>query len=443
MTMWTELPRAAEAAVRLLRRDEPVLVAVSGGLDSMCLLHFLRAQGYRVTAAHFDHGLRNASTEDAAFVRDWCAERNIPFICKRGDVRAAARANGWSTEEAARRLRYDFLHHAMRETGCACIVTAHHLDDNAETVLLNLVRGTGVAGLCGMRERQGDVVRPLLEQTHDELAAYAAAHGVPHVEDETNCDPDAAARNRVRLNVMPELEKLNPRAAEHICAAARTVAQLDDELEREAQRRCTEVRRRGNAVSLPCRALLDAPESVRAKMLLQLFDRLGAPRADVNRAHITAAQRLAQSTQSGGQVSLPGGMRLRRSGEMLVLERTMCTAECVPLAPGVPLRWGKYQLTLLDAPQGSGLSLRKTTQTLHVAPCTAQTRLTLAGSRGARTVKRLCIDAGFSPAQRDALPMFVVDGQAAAVWPLGTDRAFLPASGEDSVFVQVIKIEML
>lgn len=432
---WTELPRAGEAAARLLRQDTPVLVAVSGGLDSMCLLHFLHENGQAVAAAHFDHRLRPTSGEDAAFVQAWCTQRGIRFYLGSGDVRAAAREHGWSLEEAARRLRYAFLRSTMRAAGCACIATAHHLDDNAETVLFNLVRGTGVAGLCGMRERQGDLVRPFLGQTREELAAYAARHGVPCVQDDTNFDADAAARNRMRLRVLPELRAINPRAAEHICAAARTLAQLDDELEREAQRRSAAARVQNDAVSLPRRALLDAPESVRARLLLCLFDALGAPRADIGRVHLTAAQELAESPRPDGQVSLPSGLRLRRSGETLFLERVR-QLPCAPLEPLVPLRWGGYELTLLPAPQGEGIALRKTEQPIFVAPCAPQARLTLAGGRGARSVKRLCVDRGISPAQRDMLPMLVVGGQTAAVWPLGADMAFLP-QGETSVFVRI------
>lgn len=434
-TRRTDLPRAAEACARTLRRDECTLAAVSGGLDSMCLLHFLHAQGYPVAAAHFDHRLRPTSGQDAAFVRNWCAQNGIHCLLGCGDVRAAAREHGWSLEEAARRLRYDFLRRALREADCTCIATAHHLDDNAETVLLNLVRGTGVAGLCGMRERQGDLVRPFLGQTREELVAYAARHGVPYVQDNTNFDADAAARNRVRLCVMPELRQLNPRAAEHICAAARTLAQLDDELEREAQRRCASAQVQSGSVSLPRRALLGAPESVRARLLLCLFDALGAPRANITRAHLAAAQQLAERPRPDGQVSLPGGLRLRRSGETLFLERVR-QLPCVPLEPLVPLRWGGYELTLLPVPQGEGIALRKTEQPVFVAPCAPQSRLTLAGGRGARSIKRLCVDRGISPAQRDTLPMLVIGGQTAAVWPLGTDEACLPQGGA-SVFVRI------
>ena len=132
-----------------------VLCAVSGGLDSMCLLHFLsewgREQGARVTAAHFNHQIRGEESDrDEAFVRDWCAAQNVPFVCGRGDVPAAAAESGLSLEEAAREMRYAFLEEQRRLLGCSFILTAHHTDDNAETMLLNLLRGTGLRGLTGI-----------------------------------------------------------------------------------------------------------------------------------------------------------------------------------------------------------------------------------------------------------------------------------------------------
>ena len=136
----------------VLRRYLPeggrVLCAVSGGRDSMCLLHYLVERGdLSFTAAHFDHHLRPTSGRDAAFVRDWCRTHGIPFLLGEGDVAALAAEEGLSLEEAARKARYAFLERAAREGGFAAVCTAHHARDNAETILLNLIRGTGSAGL--------------------------------------------------------------------------------------------------------------------------------------------------------------------------------------------------------------------------------------------------------------------------------------------------------
>ena len=146
----TELPRAEALCARYLDKNRPVLAAVSGGLDSMCLLHFLRGEGYDVSCAHFNHQLRGEeAARDEDFVRAWCEKEDIPFYPGTGDVRAHARATGKSEEEASRDLRYAFLRETAQMLG-AQIALAHHADDNAETVLLNFVRGTDLRGLCSI-----------------------------------------------------------------------------------------------------------------------------------------------------------------------------------------------------------------------------------------------------------------------------------------------------
>ena len=163
----------------------PALCAVSGGLDSMCLLDLLdrwcRKRDGRVVAAHFNHRLRGAEADrDETFVRDWCAAHDIAFVSSSGDVRGLMEREGLSLEEAARKLRYDFLRQEAEKLGQHIkIYTAHHADDNAETILFNLIRGTGVAGLTGMAYQQNGICRPLLDVTREELAAYAAARHIP------------------------------------------------------------------------------------------------------------------------------------------------------------------------------------------------------------------------------------------------------------------------
>ena len=135
----------------LLPRYELLLAAASGGMDSMCLLDFLYENGYRVCAAHYNHQLRGQEADmDEDLVRAWCAARRIPLCVGTGDVAAYAGENGLTIEEAARKLRYDFLNTVAGQTGAARIVTAHHANDNAETVLFHLARGTGMAGLAGI-----------------------------------------------------------------------------------------------------------------------------------------------------------------------------------------------------------------------------------------------------------------------------------------------------
>ena len=402
----------------VLRRYLPeggrVLCAVSGGRDSMCLLHYLVEWGdLSVTAAHFDHHLRPTSGRDAAFVRDWCRTHGIPFLLGEGDVAALA-AEGLSTEEAARKARYAFLERAAREGGFAAVCTAHHARDNAETILLNLIRGTGSAGLRGMREARPlgtgpdapVLLRPFLRWGPEELARYAEDHAIPHVEDESN-GSDGPARNRLRHQVLPVLESINPQAVGNILRAAETLRREDE--------------------ALDARVLREVPEAVGERAALLLLERAAGRRQDLGAAHAAALLGLPE----GGEADLPYGLAARKRDGTLTLchRKAPLPREALPLDR--PLRWGDWLLTLRDHPEGEGLILRAGEEPVFIAPLTGAERLTLPGQRGgSRTVKRLCRDRGIDPIRRQRLPGVFLGAELAAVWPLGTDEAFLPTGGE-------------
>ena len=435
-------------------RGRPVLCAVSGGLDSMCLLDLLdrwcRERDGRVVAAHFNHRLRGTESDrDETFVRDWCAAHDIPSVSGSGDVRGLAEREGLSLEEAARNLRYAFLRQEAEKLGPRIrIYTAHHADDNAETILFNLIRGTGVAGLTGMAYQQDGIYRPLLNVARAELADYAAAHGIPHVEDSTNGDPDAAARNYLRLEVMPRLKQINPRAVEHINSAGRRLRVVDRSLEEEAVRRTAHVEAREGRVTLSKRALAEAPDAVKPRMLLRLFDLLGVGRRDITAAHLNAILHLTRDTLWGreSRVDLPHGVTARYCREWLMLETRPQTLTEVQLLPGCPVIWGDYRLTLLDQPEGEGLALRPWRQGermgLTVGPVAPGDRLCLPETHGGgRSVKRLCLDHRISLSERDRLPAIYAGGTLAAVWRLGVDESFAPSAGEPCRFIQITEIE--
>ena len=209
-------------------REARVLCAVSGGADSMCLLHLLWSRGYDVTAAHFEHGIRGTeSLRDAEFVQSWCREHGIPVVVEHGDAPAYAEENSMSLEEAARKLRYDFLFRTAEAIGAEHILTAHNLDDNAETLLFNLTRGSGTLGLRGIPQSRGTILRPLLRVPRAEIEAYLEENHVPHVEDSTN-QSDDYTRNLIRRRVMPLLREINPRFSEAAARTARLAARDED-----------------------------------------------------------------------------------------------------------------------------------------------------------------------------------------------------------------------
>ena len=409
--------------------------------DSMCLLYFLREQGYDVSCAHFNHQLRGEeAARDENFVRAWCEKEGIPFYPGTGDVRAHARATGKTEEEAGRDLRYAFLRKTAKSLG-AQIALAHHLDDNAETVLLNLVRGADLRGLCGMRPRQGNIVRPFLEQTREELVAYARAHNIPHVEDHTNADSNAAARNYLRLEILPRLRELNPRAPQHIATTARSLTALDDALEQAAEAALSHAKAQDGGISLSLDCFLAADEVVQPRILLHLADALGLGRKDIGRKQLDAICALAQRGGSAERrYTLPQSATVRIADGALTMAFSPAALPKAALVENVPLPWGNFELTLLHKPDGEGISLRvpEDGEIITVAPCDLNARLMLQGANGARSVKRLCVDRKLSLTERDALPALYVGGRLAAVWRLGTDVTFLPKGGNMACFVRVI-----
>jgi len=439
-TMTNELSSARDFLRRRFPKDGRVLCAVSGGLDSMCLLHFVsRRSGLTVAAAHFNHQLRDTAVRDEAFVRDWCAGRDIPFFSGGGDVAAMAREEGLSVEEAARKARYAFLENTATEGGFDAILTAHHADDNAETVLLNLIRGTGSAGLTGIPRERGKILRPFLEIPRTELAAYAAAYGIPHVEDETNLDPDAAARNRLRLQVMPLLREINAAAAENISAAAGVLARESEAMEIMAARLAKRAEQTECGVSIPCADLLSVPRAAAERAVLRLLAAAAGRRKDIAAVHVEAVLELAERGDDGWAVALPYGLTARKTDGILRICREN-PAEQVILRPNVPTRWGEYILTLLEHPVGEGLTVRelRPEEKVTVKSCDPGAYLTLPGERGARSIKRLCIDCRIGPEERDRLPAIYVEDHPAAVWRLGTDINFLPG-GTSCRFIQIMK----
>ena len=212
--------------------DAALLLAVSGGADSIALLHGtaeLVRSGQRrwsLTVAHLDHALRSTSGEDAAFVAEVAASLGLAAEVRRLDVAGLARAAGYSVEEAGRDARYRFFDE-IAEPG-ALVATAHTADDAAETVLINLVRGSGLAGARGIPARRGRIIRPLLGERRSTLRGLLDAAGLAYRDDPTNLDP-AFLRNRVRAELLPALEAVRPGAVESIARFARLAAD-DDEL---------------------------------------------------------------------------------------------------------------------------------------------------------------------------------------------------------------------
>lgn len=243
----------------LLRRDGFYVVALSGGADSVALLYVLRSLGYRVSAAHCNFRLRGAESDrDENFCVSLCAELRVTLHRVHFDTAAYAELHKVSIEMAARELRYRYFEQLRQDVGADAVCVAHHRDDQVETVLLNLVRGTGIVGLQGMRPRHGHILRPLLAVGRHEIIDYLRCLRQTFVTDSTNLETDAM-RNKLRIDVIPLLEEINPAVRENIIRMTENLGEVERMADEAVGQALQGIRRADGSLDLQALMALPSP----------------------------------------------------------------------------------------------------------------------------------------------------------------------------------------
>ena len=302
--------KAAEEAILLHRLIEPgqgVVAAVSGGADSVALLLCLNtlapSVGFSLFAAHLHHGIRGESADqDLCFVKELCERLCIPLYINRADVPALAKAAGTGLEEAGRQARYAFLEEARLHFGSTRIALAHHCDDQAESILLHLFRGSGLSGLCGMRFERNGLIRPFLNVRRQDIEAYLVEKGQTWRTDETNLLAETGERNRLRLELLPYIEKnINPGVVPALSGTAALLEEDEDYLLDRATEALSSARRdRGYDRA----TLYSLPPAIRSRCLRLAMAEAGANK-DVERRHIDLLTALL-AARTGSHLDLPG-----------------------------------------------------------------------------------------------------------------------------------------
>lgn len=435
---------------QLFAPGDRVLCAVSGGADSTAMLwclHSLQAElGISLCAAHFNHGLRGAEADrDEAFVRTLCAELDVPLTIGHADVAAYAAAHGLSIETAARETRYEFL----EQLPCDKLATAHTADDTVETVLLHLMRGSGLRGLCGIPPKRGRLVRPLLCVTHEQAAAYLRALGHSWVEDSTNALPDCR-RNRLRQRVIPLLRQEVPSLSARVCAATALVREEDAFLDGLAAQVLA------SAAEAPDRwrvaPLRDAPPVLRRRALRLLTTRY-LPQ-DVSQRHIAALESLLTSANPSARLALPGGWTVRRSYDTIAVGREMqCQfAPTVLKVPGITelpaigqrifCKTIEIYKKSTNTPFHFAVKYGMITQSiLQARPRQPGDVLTLRSGHS-KSLKKLLIDRKVPRPERDRMAVIAAGDVLLGVGGVGVNHACAAEEGQPALLICIEKEEM-
>ena len=396
----------------LLSPGDRVIAAVSGGADSVAMLfalYLLRDElGITLEAAHFNHHLRGAESDrDEAFVTDFCGRYDIPLHLGSGRIVPGKRG----LEAAARDARYAFLRRLPGK-----VATAHTADDNAETVLMRLIRGTGLKGLGAIAPVSGNVIRPMLTVTRDDVEAFLEEYALPHVEDSSN-GTDDFLRNRIRHGILPLMRTENPRIGENLSAMALLLRQDEACLQAMIPEE-----------QVPDVSRLKAMEPALRRRALERFLKAQGVR-EPEQIHILQAEQLLYHWSPSAAMQFPGGVTIGRQYDRLV--RLECAPELPETRLSVP---GETCIGGKRFVSEYATDLEERPDSVLVCPVGALTvRSRRSGDTmrlpgGTRSLKKMYIDRKIPASQRAAVPVLADDRGVLAVFGIGTDIRFHPDS---------------
>ena len=434
-----------------------VLVCVSGGADSMCLLEVMRhisySRGFNIVAAHFNHKLRGEESDrDETFVMNVCEEHGIPFYSDRGDVAGIAKKQGRGIEETARDMRYSFFHETAEKVFASRIVTAHTVNDNTETMLLNLVRGTGASGMAGIPPVRGDVVRPLLCISRDEVMEFISERKLPYMEDSTN-KLDIYTRNNIRHNIVPLLEKINPHLHDVAFSASRLFREdeefIADIAELFIQDCCV-----GHTANAKDLAVL--PFSVSSRVIRKIHTTSAPDSPTLSFNNVNDVLTLCAGDNPSASLSLPG-MVVYREYERVIFntEPKQSDMEFAPVYPmdgdsSIILALG-LKITCKSVVYNDSIKFNASFSSfifkkvdicgrITVRPRRAGDSIKLKKHSGTKTLKKLFIEKRIPLRKRALIPVICDDEGVLGIYRIGVSDRAVPEPGDPAVMVSFEEI---
>lgn len=410
------------------------VLAVSGGVDSMTMLHQFASLSPRpnFSVITVNHNIRSQAQADCEFVEDYCKLLNVECRTIFVDVPRYAQEHKLSEETAARILRYE----ALNNTDSDYVCIAHHMGDNAETVLMHILRGSGAKGATGIRRQNGKCLRPLLDMTREEIEQYAVQHNVPYVHDSTN-DNDKYTRNFIRQNVMPLLKQLNPNVEKNIVRFAENIAEDCDYLDSLVD--TFDVECFADYARIPTR-LLQLPKSLSYRTLSKVFNNLGIYK-DIEKKHIDAVIDLAIGS-GGRQVDLPFGFVAVNDYDFVTVRQS---AESSTIEFEIPFAIGKT-LTPMGVVEVSKTYVDNALRIdLDRLPSDAVFRLKRQGDvftkfgGGSKTLKKYLIDKKISQRLRNGLVLVASGSEVYVICGIEISDKVRVADGSNVYYITFTK----
>lgn len=306
----------------MIKENSIVLCGLSGGADSVamvCILNELKQElHFQLACGHFSHGIRpECAEEEKKLAQELCSELKIDFYHEYGDTLSFCRQNKMGVEDGARKLRYDFLSRAAEKLGAEKIATAHNLNDNAETIVLNIVRGSGMRGLSGIPPVRDNIIRPVMCLTRHEIENYLKGRSV--VTDESNFSLDYT-RNKIRHTVMPSLINLNENALENISKAGLRLREENEFIEKELEEFIiTKGKTDENIIAFDISELKKQPKGFLSRIIHRTYEQIGGDMGKISSVHIDAVRDLIYNKLPPKYIVMPSGIRARLKNKKLLI----------------------------------------------------------------------------------------------------------------------------
>ncbi|MCF6266670.1 MAG: tRNA lysidine(34) synthetase TilS [Desulfuromusa sp.] len=430
-----------------------VLVAVSGGVDSVVLLHlllsFAKSLKFSLQVAHLDHQIRPTSATDAAFVADLCAQWDLPCHIELCDVLALAEQDKISLEMAGRNARREFLRRIAGQLDTQQIVLAHHRDDQVETFMLRLLRGSGQSGLAAMRVHQDVWWRPLLNCSREQILDYARQHKLSWVEDKSNRDP-AFLRNQFRHQLLPQLREINPRFDHHIARLTQQFQFEENYWQEQVEQIFADLivsTNDGFRLSRPL--LLEQHPAFRLRLLREALCQVRGDLQRIEAVHLQAVENLLTGQRSQAQLDLPDSWVARRYETLWFRASAPESPEPFDLLLDIPgeleLPDGRVlRVTLQDEQEGESLNVVEFAFTGLQLPLRARNwragdRFEPQGVAGQKKLKHFFADKRIELEERLKTPLLVSEGEI--LWVVGMRRSCHAVAERDRG--TILRVELL